>query len=57
MEIKVSMETDKVTKNTIRYRVIDDGKPPAITTLYIAKWKLGKNPPSEIELTVKASTP
>lgn len=45
---------EKVTKNTIRYaEQAEEGKPPAIGTIYIQKWALGTNPPAEITVTIE----
>lgn len=46
----VVMEFDKETKNTIRFREVTEGMPPAIGTIYIQKWK---KPPRKIRLTIE----
>ena len=51
-KISVKMEKDKETKNTIRYTVIADGKPPAVKTVYIEKWVLGKDVPGTLTVTI-----
>ena len=43
---------ERETKNTIRYQEDADGKPPAIGTLYIQKWVLGKEPPEKLTITI-----
>jgi hypothetical protein len=43
---------ERETKNTIRYAEDADGKPPAIGTLYVQKWLLGKEPPQKLTLTI-----
>ena len=43
---------ERETKNTIRYQEDADGKPPAIGTLYVQKWLLGKEPPRKLAVTV-----
>jgi len=42
---EATFEIEKETKNTYRYAVKTEGEPPAVTTIYIAKWFLGSNPP------------
>ena len=50
----VKFAFEKVTKNTIRYtEQPEEGKPPAIGTIYIQKWVLGANPPAEITVTIE----
>jgi hypothetical protein len=43
---------ERETKNIIRYQEDADGKPPAIGTLYIQKWVLGKEPPEKLTITI-----
>ena len=43
---------ERETKNTIRYQEDANGKPPAIGTLYVQKWLLGKEPPRRLAVTV-----
>ena len=43
---------ERETKNTIRYQEEADGKPPAIGTLYVQKWLLGKEPPQKLTITI-----
>ena len=43
---------ERETKNTIRYSEDTDGKPPAIGTLYVQKWLLGKEPPEKLTITI-----
>jgi hypothetical protein len=43
---------ERTTKNTIRYQEDADGKPPAIGTLYVQKWLLGKEPPKRLTVTI-----
>lgn len=51
--IHITMVTDRVTKNTIRYSEVEEpGQPPKIKTLYIQKWALGVDPPRTITVTV-----
>jgi hypothetical protein len=47
---------ERETKNTIRYAEDADGKPPAIGTLYVQKWLLGKEPPKTLTLTIEEGT-
>ncbi len=44
---------EKETKNTIRYQEQTEGKPPAVGTLYVQKWLLGKTPPKVLQITVQ----
>ena len=44
---------ERETKNTIRYQEDADGKPPAIGTLYVQKWLLGKKPPKTLTITLE----
>jgi len=46
---KLSLNLDRETKNTIRYAEDTSGKPPAIGTLYVQKWLLGKEPSDDKE--------
>ena len=43
---------ERETKNTIRYAEDADGRPPAIGTLYVQKWLLGKEPPRKLTITI-----
>ena len=43
---------ERETKNTIRYQEDSNGKPPAIGTLYVQKWLLGKEPPQRLAITI-----
>ena len=43
---------ERETKNTIRYAEDANGKPPAISTLYVQKWLLGDAPPKKLTVTV-----
>jgi hypothetical protein len=43
---------ERETKNTIRYQEDAHGKPPAIGTLYVQKWLLGKEPPEKLTITI-----
>jgi hypothetical protein len=47
---------ERETKNTIRYSEDADGKPPAIGTLYVQKWLLGKEPPQKLTITIGEAT-
>lgn len=51
-DIKVVMKIDKETKNAIRYATVNDGKPPAVETMYVKKWALGDSAPQQITVTV-----
>jgi hypothetical protein len=46
---------ERETKNTIRYAEDADGKPPAIGTLYVQKWLLGKEPPKTLTITIEGT--
>ena len=49
----VTFETERETKNTIRYaEVVENGQPPKIGTLYVQKWVLGQDPPNRLVVTV-----
>ena len=52
MEKTIKMKLGKSTKGTYVYEE-EGGEPPVIRTLYIQKWALGSNPPSQIEVTIK----
>ena len=43
---------ERETKNTIRYQEDANGQPPAIGTLYVQKWLLGKEPPTTLTVTI-----
>jgi hypothetical protein len=47
-EQTLTFTLERETKNTIRYQEDADGKPPAIGTLYVQKWLLGKEPPEKL---------
>ena len=51
-EQTLTFTLERETKNTIRYQEDADGKPPAIGTLYIQKWVLGKEPPEKLTITI-----
>jgi hypothetical protein len=48
---------EKETKNTIRYQEETDGKPPAVGTLYLQKWLLGKEAPKTLSVTIQEGQP
>ena len=48
---------ERETKNTIRYAEDATGKPPAIGTLYVQKWLLGKEPPKQLFVTIEEVLP
>jgi hypothetical protein len=43
----------KETKSTIRYLAETKGKPPAIGSLYVQKWLLGKEPPKTLTVLLQ----
>jgi hypothetical protein len=43
---------ERETKNTIRYSEDVNGTTPAIGTLYVQKWLLGKEPPRVMFVTL-----
>jgi hypothetical protein len=47
---------ERETKNTMRYQEDAIGKPPAIGTLYVQKWLLGKEPPKMLVITIAEGT-
>lgn len=53
--IRITMELEKETKNTVRYSEKAEGKPPAIGTLYIQKWATAPDAPKMITITVEAA--
>jgi hypothetical protein len=46
-------QIEKETKNTIRYAEVTDGKPPAIGTIYLQKWFLGKKVPERVKVIIE----
>jgi hypothetical protein len=59
---EISMDTqtltftlERETKNTIRYAEVADVDPPAIGTLYVQKWLLGKEPPKKLTVVIDAN--
>ncbi len=46
---------ERETKNTICYQEDANGKPPAMGTLYVQKWLLGKEPPQRLTITIGAA--
>ena len=53
MKETFEFEIEKETKNTIRFSEVAEGKPPAIGTIYLQKWFLGKDVPERIKVTVE----
>jgi len=53
--IRITMELEKETKNTVRYAEKAEGKPPAIGTLYIQKWATSPDAPKLIAVVVEAA--
>ncbi len=53
--IRVTMELEKETKNTVRYTEKVEGKPPAVSTLYIQKWATSPDTPKTVKVTVEAA--
>ena len=53
----ITFETEKETKNTIRYSEVPaNGEPPKVGTLYLQKWAVQKlGSPDKIKVTVEAS--
>jgi hypothetical protein len=51
-EQTLTFTLERETKNTIRYQEDADGKPPAIGTLYVQKWLLGKEPAERLTITM-----
>ena len=51
--IEQGFTLEKETKNTYRYQAELEGKPPAVTTIYVQKWALGSPPPTRIKVTVE----
>ena len=50
--IKVPMVFSKSTKGTHVYSAVPDGKPPAITSLYVARWAFEGEPPQALVVTL-----
>jgi hypothetical protein len=48
----ITFTLERETKNTFRYQEDADGKPPAIGTLYVQTWLLGKEPPKQLTVTI-----
>ncbi len=46
----LTFSLERETKNTIRYQEEAEGNPPAIGTLYVQKWLLGKEPPKKLSI-------
>lgn len=44
---------ERETKNTVRYQEETEGQPPAIGTLYVQKWALGKDVPQKLIVTLE----
>ena len=51
--IEQNFTYEKETKRTYRYQAELEGKPPAVTTIYVQKWSLGSSPPTRIKVTVE----
>lgn len=54
MQFTITMSLKKETKGTFVYEQDADeqGQPPRISSLYVAKWALGSKPPEKIEITL-----
>ena len=52
----VGLTLEEETKGTFRYQEAEEaGKPPAIRTLYVAKWAMGEGePPKSLKVTIEA---
>ena len=50
--IEAVFRLERETKNTYRYEEETDGMPPAVRTLYLQKWAIGRNPPQKIKVTI-----
>ena len=50
--VTANLDRVKETKNTIRYKELTEGKPPAIGTLYVQKWVL-KGTPKKVKMTLE----
>jgi len=50
--IKVEMTFTKSTKGTHVYSAKATGNPPAITSLYVARWAFDGEPPAEMTVTL-----
>ncbi len=53
-EVTVTMEHDKTTKNTMRFKQIAHKDAPVIPTLYLPKWFVGTT--TKIRVTVTPSS-
>ena len=51
--LELEFELERETKNTFRYAEVTEGQPPVVGTIYIQKWKIGKNPPANIRVMVE----
>jgi len=51
-KVRVNLEFEKETKNSVRYKEIsEEGKAPIVGTIYLQKWFAGSA--KKIELTVE----
>lgn len=50
--IELEMILEKETTGTYRYKAMLVGVPPAVSTLYIAKWALGDHPPERVKVKI-----
>ena len=51
-----TFELEKETKNTVRHSATpDEGLAPAVNTIYIQKYVLGKTAPQKIKVTLEES--
>jgi len=50
----LEFELEKETPGTYRFREqTEDGKPPAVKTIYVAKWAIGKKAPTRLKVTIE----
>ena len=56
--IEAVLEIEKQTKNTVRYREIEEDEPAKVGTIYVQKWVLrrlnGGEFPKKIRVTIEA---
>lgn len=53
--VNVTLEQEKVTKNTIRYKEnVAQGGEPVVGVIYVPKATLGAEPPKKLNVTITA---
>jgi len=50
---EIEMVIEKETKNTYRFKALEQGQPEPIVNVYVYKWFFGTNKPKKIKITIE----